>query len=313
MKSLLRPLFWACLVMIIFSAPLLAQKGGHGGGTGGSGGGGAPHGGTPAPGPAPSSTGNPSYGYPNMSNPWPYGICEGTTSCPTTTPRPMPATPLKPDPTCFLPPADGIQSPTVSVIRLEVPEKAKHEYDKACSDVHHKKYSKAEKHLQKAIDAYSADTAAWVLLGQVQEAQHKADDAAQSCSRAKTIDSGYAPSYLCLAHLAAAQHDWRQVEQLTTQVLRLHPLNASNAYYFNALAYLKLNNLSSAETSALRGVEDTKKEHQPQLHLLLAQIYEKKGDRDSEAAELHEYLKRAPHGNDAAEVSSVLKGIDKPK
>lgn len=242
---------------------------------------------------------------------WDVPICEGTMSCPSTTPRPMPATPTHQEPTCFLPPVEGIRSPTVSVIRLEVPAKASREYEKACSDVRHKKYVKAEEHLQKAVNIYSAYTAAWVLLGQMQDSRQKPDEAAESCNRARRIDSSYAPSYLCLAYLDATENKWNELAEITSHLLQLHPINASAAYYYSALAYLRLNNLSSAENSALRGVGDTQKSHQPELHLLLAQIYERRGDRDAEIAQLQEYLKRAPHGNQAAQVNAALRTIAK--
>jgi len=299
------------LAVMVFSLPVLAQKGGGGGSGGGSGGGGK-GGGNPPP---VGASGSPGYGSPTYGPggtagmPWPAEICSGTSSCPTTTPRPMPATPNQDDPTCFLPPVAGIHSPTVSVTRLEVPEKARHEYEKACSEVHHKKFTEAEEHLQKAIDAYSAYTAAWVLLGQVQEQQHEMYEANESCSRAMRIDDTYAPSYLCLAYLVAMQQKWNDLEEVTRHLLQLHPINASAAYYFNALAWLRLNRLSSAETSALRGVGDTEKSHQPELHLLLAQIYEMKGDRTSEISQLQEYLKRDPHGDQAAQVNTLLQKI----
>jgi predicted Zn-dependent protease len=221
----------------------------------------------------------------------------------------MPATPNNEDSTCFLPPVEGIRTPTVSVTRLQVPEKARHEYEKACSEVRRKKYSEAEEHLQKAIDVYSAYSAAWVLMGQVQEQQHEMYEANESCSRAVRIDSTYAPSYMCLAHLVAVQQKWNDLEEITRNLLQLHPINASTAFYYNALAWLRLNRLSPAETSALRGVEDNEKNHQPELHLLLAQIYALKGDRTSEVSQLHEYLKRDPHGDQVADVTSLLQKL----
>lgn len=296
MKSLLSLPFCACcLLLILLSAPLLAQKGG--GRSGGV---------------SPNSRTGPGAFPNNGENGKPIAGCDGIDTCPAgSTPRPLPATPTNDDHACFLTPIAGIHSPTVSVVRLEVPDKARGEYDKACSAVDQKKYPEAEERLKKAIDDYSAYTAAWVLLGQVQELERRNSDAAESCNRAITIDSSYPPAYLCLAHLAVGERNWARVEELTTHLLRLHPINASNAYYYNALAYFHLRQLSSAETSALRGIEDNAKDHQPRLHLLLADIYEKKGDRSSEISELQEYLKRDPHGVDAAQVNTRLKAIEK--
>lgn len=312
MRSLLVCAFRTlCLLMLVSSLPLLAQKGG---GHGGGGGKGNPSGGGTSSGASVPGYGSSGYGTPGYaSDPWLSSVatCNDTWACPLSTPR-MPATPTNDDPTCFLSPVAGIHSPTVSLTRLEVPQKAKEEHQKACSAIKHKKFSDAEEHLLKAVKVYPDYADAWVLLGQVQELEHKTNDAAQSCDRAQKIDSSYAPAYLCLAYLEAGDKKWPQLKQLTDALLQLHPINASNAYYYNALACLGLNNLSAAEISALRGVADNKEHHQPHLHLLLAEIYEKEGDRRSEIAELHEYLKRDAHGNDAEKVSNVLKKIENP-
>jgi len=60
----------------------------------------------------------------------------------------------------------GVHSPTVSVVRLEVPGKASNEFQKACSSYKSKKYTDAEGHVRKAIDIYPDYAASWVLLGQ---------------------------------------------------------------------------------------------------------------------------------------------------
>lgn len=304
MQSLPRKFLKLAFVIFVLSLPIFSQRGGKGGGPPKGGG----SGNVPAPGvPAGSAPGSPNF---SPGTPYP-GFCADTLGCPPVNPRPPSVSPTQDSPTCFLPPVDGIHSSTVSVGRLEVPGKAEHEYHSACSALQHKKYASAEEHLNRAIDVYPAYTAAWVLLGQVQELERKKDNATESCSRAMRIDSTYPSSYLCLAHLMTAKEDWAEVEDLTNRLLQLHPVNASNAYYYNALAYFHLNQLSSAETSALRGVEDTRQLHQPRLHLLLARIYEKKGDRSQEIAQLREFLKRAPHSEDATQASNALKAIIK--
>ncbi len=300
------PLGVFVLVMLVFSTVVSAQKGG-----GGSSGGSGSKGGTAGPSTSGSRTSTnssgPGYGTTGSS----ARICGVTWPCPVSDSRPLPATPLRDDSDCFLPPVQGIRSSTVSVAILSVPEKAKHEYDKACSAVHHKNWSSAEDHLNHATAIYSRYAAAWVLLGQVQERKEKEADAAQSCNQAMKADLGYAPAYLCLAYLAEDGQDWVQMKQITDRLLQLHPLNTSNAYYYNALANLNLQEVSSAERSARLGVADSAKHHQPELHLLLARIYRKKGDRNLEQAELREYLKRVHHGDKTREVNTLLDAIDK--
>jgi predicted Zn-dependent protease len=83
------------------------------------------------------------------------------------------------------------------------------------------------------------------------------------------------------------------------------------AYEYNAAANLNLHNLPEAEKSALRGAEIDKSNIDPRLHFLLAQIYEAKGDRAGEAAQLREYLKFASDPNDVAMVKNYLADLDK--
>ena len=309
-SPLLSAVITLCVFSLVLSAPLVAQKGGAGGKGHGSTGATMTGTGFP-PGSNPSGYGMMGYGG---TNPWLASVatCNDTWACPLSTPRPMPATPTNDDPDCFLTPVAGIHSPTVSLTRLEVPEKAKQEHDKACSALKHKKTSDAEEHLLKAVKLYPEYADAWVLLGQVQELEQKSSDAAQSCSRAQRIDANYAPSYLCLAYLDTADKNWEQLRQVTESLLQLHPMYATNAYYYNAVAYLNLNNLLAAEISARRGIADSKEHHQPHLHLVLAQIYEKAGNRQSEIAELREYLKCDPHGNDVENVNNVLRVVESP-
>jgi hypothetical protein len=56
--------------------------------------------------------------------------------------------------------------------------------------------------------------------------------------------------------------------------------------------------LTDVEKSALRALEIDKNNSEPRVHFVLAQIYEAKGDRADEAAQLREYLKsrRRCHG-----------------
>ena len=252
------------------------------------------------------------YGTISASDPWIASVatCTDTWACPLSTPRPMPATPINDDPECFLPPVAGIHSPTVSLTRLEVPQRAKQKLEKACSALKHKEFSQAEEHLLKALDYYPEYAGAWVLLGQVQELEHKTNDAAQSCSRAHEIDASYAPAYLCLAYLLTADKKWEQLRQLTERLLQLHPIYATNVYYYHALANLNLGNLPAAEISARRGIADGNEHHQPHLHLVLSQVYERAGNRRSEIDELHEYLRCSPRGNDVEHVNNLLRTIE---
>jgi tetratricopeptide (TPR) repeat protein len=204
----------------------------------------------------------------------------------------------------------GVRSPTVSTARLAVPEKASSEYQKGCGDYKDKKFVQSEEHLRKAIAVYADYAAAWVLLGQVLDAQQKRPEAREACSQASTVDPKYVAPYLCLAELAATESDWEQVARLSERALELDPISNIYSFYYAAYAGVHLRHFHEAETSALAALQLDRWNFLPQLHLLLAQVYAGKGDAPAEMAELQEFLKMAPNSDDAAGAKDTLAEIE---
>ena len=111
---------------------------------------------------------------------------------------------------CFLPPLNGLSRSTVGVADLQIPAKAQHEKEDACSALRNNKISDAESHLQKAVKQAPGYSSAWVVLGQLLEAQHKSDQASAACSHPLATDSNFMPSYLCLADISARAEQWNR-------------------------------------------------------------------------------------------------------
>ena len=212
---------------------------------------------------------------------------------------------------CFLPPLNGVRGPTVELSTLQIPAKAKREYEDGCAALRNKKAADAENHLRKAVKQYPKYSAAWVLLGQTLEAQQKADEAREACSQPVSSDSNYRPAYFCLADIAGRSQHWDEVLKFSNRALELDPSSDAVGYAYNAAANLNLHNLPQAEKSALRAAEIDKNNTDPRIHFLLAQIYEAKGDRAGEAAQLREYLKYASDPADVVMVKSYLAELEK--
>lgn len=215
------------------------------------------------------------------------------------------------DYSCFLPPLEGSAPVTVRVSDLQIPAKTRREYGAGCLAVKKGKMSDAEHHFRKAVNQWPKYSAAWVVLGQVLEAQQKTRAAKDACSQPLTAEPDYLPSWLCLADISAHTQDWNKVLSLSTRALTINSTTVAVAYDYNAAAYFHLHNLPQAEKSALRAVEIDRSNIDPRVHFLLAQIYEAKGDRNREAAQLREYLKYASDPNDRAMVEHYLSQIEK--
>ncbi len=216
------------------------------------------------------------------------------------------------DDTCLLPPLTFVRSPLVSATALAVPAKAKKEYLSACEALKEKKTDIAEKRLRKAVQEYSKYSAAWVTLGQLLATQDHTDEARSACSQGSTVEPNYIAAYLCLADLAAREKNWGDVLQLSNRALALDPATTAIAYEYNAAANLRINRLDDAEKSALRVLAIDKNKTDPRVHFLLAQIYEAKGDRIQEIAQLREYVKLAKNPENVDAAQQVLSQLEKP-
>jgi len=214
------------------------------------------------------------------------------------------------EPPCFHWPLNPILSSTVNVNGMKTADQAREDFAEACEAVQKSDLAGAQKRLEHAVKVDPRFAAAWVLLGQSEREQKKADKAAESCTRAQSADPNYLPAYLCLADVAAHQEEWQKVAELTDQAAALHPVRAPGIFYYNSLANFYLQRLPAAESSGLRAIEESSGEQRAQMHFLLAKVYEQKGDRAAEATQLKKFIEAAPHSPEADAARKILSQIE---
>lgn len=289
-----RKLFLVCLLTLSVSAAFAQQGGGS-----------HPTPPSPQPPAVPPPKSSTPPDFPSANNPWDQNelIYRGSNK--------LAPSMIAEDDVCFLRPLGGLLGSKVGIADLQMPAKAQREGKNACAALRNNKTVEAEGHLRKAVKQWPNYLAAWVVLGQVLEAQHKTDEAYGACSQPLATDSNYLPAYLCLADISARSQSWDKVLQLSTRALEIGSTNDAVAYGYQAAAYFRLHRLPEAEKSALQALEIDKSNADPRVHFLLAQIYEAKSDRRSEAAQLREYLKYASDPNDVAMVKHYLSELEK--
>jgi tetratricopeptide (TPR) repeat protein len=204
----------------------------------------------------------------------------------------------------------GMHSPTVSATRLAVPGKASSEYRKACGAFKGRRMDEAEVHLRNAIDLYPDYSAAYVVLGQVLRSQSKMDEGLAACAKARDLDPGYIAPYLCLAEFAANARDWDKVAELANRALALDPVSNAYALYYAADAGLHLNQLVQSEIQAQAAIKLDTWHKLPELHLVLARIFELEGNVPGQIGELHNYLKMASSVKEAAQAKATLARLE---
>lgn len=203
----------------------------------------------------------------------------------------------------------GVQSATVSTIRLEVPGKARKLYQRACGEMKKKRFDDAESDAQKVVDQYNQYPAAWVLLGQVFYNTQRFDHAKDACGQAAKIDPDYVASYICLAAIASQERDWDDAQDFSKRALRESPLRNPYGRYYRAEAAYEKGDFRDAEKNALGAVSDDSSHQMPEIELLLARIYYAMKKSDDAALSIRDYLKWKHQPADSAAVEAQLSAL----
>ncbi len=191
---------------------------------------------------------------------------------------------------------------TVSVTSLSAPEKARKAYEHAEAALSRHKYAEAQKHFEQATSVYPSYAMAWSELGTALESQGKMEQAAEAYRKAAAADPKYIKPLAQLAGLAGRQQHWDEERAQAVAALKLHPIEFPGVYYDLAEACFQLGRYPEAEGAARSTIEVDQHGEFPQVYLLLAAVLAQKGDRDAAVKELREYLKAAPHADDAPRI-----------
>jgi Flp pilus assembly protein TadD len=184
----------------------------------------------------------------------------------------------------------------ISVASLQVPAKPRREYEKGSELLEKGDLVEAEKSLRKAIDQYPKFAEAWLRLGDLKQRQKNIEGAMSDYQEAINADPNFSLPYVRMAFLSALTSKWEQTHKLCERLISLDPVNFPLAYYYDGVAEYNLNHLAPAETNAIRAENLDKLHAEPRVELLLASIYNAKGDHASAAEHYRLYLKLVPNG-----------------
>jgi len=187
--------------------------------------------------------------------------------------------------------ADGM----VTAASLEVPGKARKEYEKGSEQLEKGNLAEAEKCLRKAIDQYPKFAEAWTRMGDLEQRRNHTDEARKDYQEAISSDPNLPLPYLRMAYLEATTSNWEETHRLSEKLLSLDPTDFPMAYYYNAVAEFNLKQLDKAEGNALRAESMDKQHAEPRIQLLLASICTAKGAYSAAADHYRTFLKLVPN------------------
>jgi tetratricopeptide (TPR) repeat protein len=198
---------------------------------------------------------------------------------------------------------------SISSAELNIPDKARKEFEKGVSSMGKNQNDEAEKHFSKAAEIYPQYAAAFNNLGVLAMKSGNAEAGKGFFETAVRADSSNANAYVNLARCMIMQNRIPEAEQLLTKASTLNP-NDAESLTLLANAQLITGNLDMAITNAGR-VHSLEHQRFALAHLIAARAYEKKDNLDGAAAEYQLFLKESPDNPKADSVRAALQAIQK--
>jgi tetratricopeptide (TPR) repeat protein len=157
--------------------------------------------------------------------------------------------------TLILTKINGSEGVTVSGTALNAPKEAQKAFETGAELSKRQSFAEAEKEFARAVALYPRYANAHLELGIALEAQKKDAAAVKAYSNAIAADERLEKPYLRLAFLALKRSDWTETADKSDALLKLNPRDYADGYYYNAVAYINLENPERAFASVEQAVK----------------------------------------------------------
>ena len=205
----------------------------------------------------------------------------------------------------------NVEGYTFSAISAQAPKDAKKAFEKGREQAKKNKLAEAQKEYEKAVQVYPKYATAWYDLGLLYEKQNNVEGARDAFEKAIGADPKYVNPYLNLTALAARASKWQDTADISARAIKLNPFDFPQAYFYNSVANLNLNNLEAAEKSAKEAKKLDSRNRIPKINHLLGVILAQKQDYPGAAESFKAYIAMAPNAPDVDTVKKQLAEIDK--
>jgi len=199
----------------------------------------------------------------------------------------------------------------VSLTDLAAPNSARKAYEKGVQLVKKNQLREAQASFAKAVAEYPRYASAWTALGSAAADNGDAATARHAFEQAISADPKYVLPYVQLSQLEVGARQWKAALETSEKAFQLDSFSYPQAYFYNAVAHFNLHEIDAAEQSARRAQSLDTAHQYPQISHLMGAILAERRDYPAAAAEMRDYLKRAPDAADAALTRSQLEQLEK--
>lgn len=158
--------------------------------------------------------------------------------------------------------------------------------------------------LAEAVESDAADFEAWTELGTVEFQRERDNEAQAAYSRALALQPDYFPALLNLGKLHLGGNRYEQAIVPLERAVQLVPAHAE-ANHLLGEAFLGVKKGSKA-VPYLETAIRLDPQRMADIHLRLAQLYDRAGMRDRAASEYREYLRKRPDSPRRAELERYI-------
>lgn len=194
----------------------------------------------------------------------------------------------------------------VPVLELNVPEKARQEFDLGQKSLEQRQLDDGIAHLHNALSLYDSFPQAHLLLGSAYLEQKKWPEAQASLETAIRLNSKLAEAYLELGAVFNQTREYPRAEAALARGLDLNP-DSPMGHYELAKALWALGRWQDAAPHASAAV--TALPDLAAAHVLLGNILLRKHDPDGALREYQAYLRLEPNGSMAAATRDIIEKI----
>jgi tetratricopeptide (TPR) repeat protein len=203
------------------------------------------------------------------------------------------------------------EEPTVSVTTLKASKPARKALQKGMDLAKKKDFDGAMDSLREAVKLDPGFAFAWCELGKLQAAHNHAEESRQSFEAAAKSEPRWPDPLLELALLDLRAGAWKELADVTDQVVGLNSFDYPEAFFYNAVANYNLRRLPAAEKSVRAAQRLDTRNQYPQVARVLGEILAQQRQYAEAAEEFRHYLALAPGTADAPAVRKKLEDIEK--